>query len=68
MLLPIEANQVKQDFEPLLGRKTPVVGAVRGVGLGVAIELAHDTGNDTLHTNILSGFPQAQQRRIHYNQ
>ncbi len=58
MLLPIEANQLKQDFEPLLGRETPVVDAVRGVGLGVAIEPAHDTGNDTLHTAILSGSPQ----------
>ena len=50
MLLPIGANQVKQDFEPLLGRKVVVVGAVRGVGLGVAIELA----DDTLHVTIVS--------------
>ncbi len=56
MLLPIEANQVKQDFEPLLGRKTEIVSAVRGIGVGVAIEPAHDTGNDTLHLTILSGF------------
>ena len=53
MLLPIEPNQVKQDFEPLLGRKTPVVGAVRGIGLGVVFEPA----DDTLHTIILSLFP-----------
>jgi hypothetical protein len=37
MLLPIEANQVKQDFEPLLRRKGEIVGAVRRIGLGVAI-------------------------------
>ena len=43
MLLPIEADQLKQKFEPLLRRKTPVVGAVRGVGLGWAVEYADDT-------------------------
>ncbi|HYV64451.1 MAG TPA: hypothetical protein VE958_17330 [Bryobacteraceae bacterium] len=64
MLLPIEPNQVKQDFEPLLGRKAEVVGTVRGIGLGMAIELA----DDTLHRTILSGFPQAARHRIHYNQ
>jgi hypothetical protein len=52
MLLPIEANQIKQDFEPLLGRETPVVGAVGGIGLGVVIEPA----DDTLHLTILSSF------------
>ena len=62
MLLPIEANQVKQDSEPLLGRKTAIVGAVRGIGLGVAIELA----DDTLHGTILATSP-AKCRRIHYN-
>jgi hypothetical protein len=50
MLLPIEANQVKQDFEPLLGRKAEVVGTVGGIGLGVAIEPA----DDTLHGTIVS--------------
>ena len=49
MLLPIALNQVKQDVEPLLGREALVVGAVRGVGLGVALELA----DDTLHMTIL---------------
>jgi len=67
MLLPIEANQIKQDCEPLLRRKAEVIGAVRGVGLGVTIEPAHDTGKDTLHVTMLSGLPQAQRRRIHYN-
>jgi hypothetical protein len=64
MRLPIKANQVKQDFQPLPGRKAEIVGAVRGVGLGVAIELA---GN-TLHATILSVFGQAERSRIHYNQ
>ena len=41
MLLPIQVNQVKQDFEPLLGR---------GIGLGVAIEPAEDT----LHGAVVS--------------
>jgi hypothetical protein len=67
MLLPIEPNQVKQDFEPLLRRKAEVIGAVCGIGLSVTIEPAHDKGNGTLHVTILSGFPQAQRRRIHYN-
>jgi len=49
MLLPIHPNQLKQDFETLLRRKTPVVGAVRGIGLGVAIELS----NHALHIPIL---------------
>ena len=64
MLLPIKANQVKQDIEPLFGRKAEVVGAIRGIGLGVAIEPA----DNTLHSTILSGFPQAHGHRIHYNQ
>lgn len=50
MLLPIEANQVKQDFEPLLGRKAEVVGTVGGISLGGAIEPA----DDTLHGTIVS--------------
>jgi len=62
MLLPIEANQVEQDFEPLLGRETPVVGAVRSIGLGVVIEPA----DNTLHQTILSR-SRAERRRIHYN-
>jgi len=66
MLLPILLNQVEQDIEPLLGRENPVVSAVRGIGLGVGIELAHDTGNDTLDRTILSGFPRLP--AIHYNQ
>ncbi|MCU1335112.1 MAG: hypothetical protein JWO19_693 [Bryobacterales bacterium] len=53
MLLPIQANQVKQDLEPLLGRKAEVVSAVRGISLGVAIEPA----DHTLHATILSSFP-----------
>jgi hypothetical protein len=53
MLLPIQANQVKQDFEPLLGCKTEVVSAVRSISIGVAIEPA----DDMLHLTILSGFP-----------
>jgi hypothetical protein len=64
MLLPIQADQVKQDFEPLLGREAPVVGVVRGIGLGVAFKLA----DDTLHVTILGSFPQAPRHRIHYNQ
>jgi hypothetical protein len=64
MLLPIELYQVKQDFEPLLGRKGEIVGSVRGIGLGVTIELAHNT----LHVTILSGFLQAERHQIHYNQ
>jgi 4-aminobutyrate aminotransferase-like enzyme len=64
MLLPIQADQVEQDFEPLLGRETPVIGAVRGVGLCVAVEPA----DDTLHVTILASFPQAPRHRIHYNQ
>jgi 4-aminobutyrate aminotransferase-like enzyme len=63
MLLPIAANQLKQDFEPLLGCQTPIVGAVRGIGLGVAIEPVEDT----LHGTILATSP-ATRRRIHYNQ
>jgi 4-aminobutyrate aminotransferase-like enzyme len=62
MLLPIKLNQVKQDFEPLLGRKAEIVGAVRGIGLGVAIEPA----DNTLHWTILSG-SRAERLRIHYN-
>jgi hypothetical protein len=57
MLLPIALNQVKQDIEPLLGREAEVVGAVRGIGLGVAFKLA----DDTLHIIILSGL--ARRRR-----
>jgi len=64
MRLPIKANQVKQDFQPLPGRKAEIVGAVRGVGLGVAIELARNM----LHATILSVFGQAERSRIHYNQ
>ena len=64
MRLPISANQVKQDFEPLLGRETQIVGAVRGIGLGVAVELA----DRTLHMTIVSRYPHAAEwRRIHYN-
>jgi hypothetical protein len=63
MLLPIQANEVKQDFEPLLGRKAEVVGAVRSIALGVAIEVP----DDTLHVTIVSSSPQAERRRIHYN-
>ena len=53
MFLPIELNQVEQDFEPLLGRETPGVSAIRRIDLGVAIELA----DNTLHATILSVFP-----------
>ena len=63
MLLPIEANQVKQDFEPLLGRKAEVVGTIGGLGLDVAIE----PSDDTLHGTILAASP-ADCCRIHYNQ
>jgi len=64
MLLPINANRVEQDFQPLPGRQAEVVGAIRGIGPAVAIEFA----DNALHTTILAVFPQAQRRRIHYNQ
>ena len=43
MLLAIAGNQIEQDVQPLLGRKAPVIRAVRSLCRGVAIELADDS-------------------------
>jgi hypothetical protein len=40
MFLAIAGDQIEQDLQPLFGRKASIVIAVRGLRLGVAIELA----------------------------
>jgi hypothetical protein len=42
MFLAISGDQIEQDLQPLLGRKTSIEVAIRSLGLGVAIELADD--------------------------
>jgi 4-aminobutyrate aminotransferase-like enzyme len=42
MFLAIAGDQIEQDLQPLLGRKTSIGGAVRSLGLSLAIELADD--------------------------
>ena len=42
MLLPVQAHQLEQNFQPLLRCETSIVGAIGGVGLAGVIEFADD--------------------------